>query len=1462
MSKRIRRAALRAQRRRRTLEFVFFAVVTIVLGSSVAALHLDQAYLAGRDNLTVYVPDRLYTDISTTALVLATTPDGTPKADQEVRIELVTSEGAQLLHRGRTGPDGMDLPALFAPTGETEGRLVISSGGEVVTRTIQLTSSVRTYMSTDKPVYQPGQTVHIRTLTFEGEASAVSTREVVLSVFSPDDDRIFRKVLEPNGFGITSFDYPLGHILPLGVYRLEADVAGSVVSTAFAVQHYVLPKFQISLSGVQGWYAVRERIIGEVSAEYFFGKYVAGEVTLDLFHADEGYTSVGSATRVLLFGKAPFAIVPDWDSIPDDPKGYFELNVTAVDQAGQTERKTFRLPIAEYPILLSVVQDSNVLGARSVHHVIARFPDGSPVADALVSYAPPGGPTINTRTDERGVASLSFEFRYEGAMKVTVTKDSYSSWVYVYQSGGEGVKVVSDRPRYDAGNVAVFDVFYEGPSSTPWAYYEISSRGFIVSTGRLELHSGQGSLSLPIRQDMIPQIRVKVYKVGTDLHIFEDVLILSVGTLSDLSISVTTDKIQYAPHEPVTISFTVTDGPQPVVSALGVSIVDKAVFEVSGLPDELEEVFRGLEGSSPEEEIIDYLYNDARVVTTLAPPVVEESSESEAIMISTYAYHADRAEELKESGIAVLWSGFFMGLAAGYMGLIFVAVKYRESRSPVIATLLMVIITVTLAITLNSMVSGLVGTGTSPTVGGGSGRDSTAWDQSGWAGLGIDLDESGDSDANLDAFLIRQPTRVRHFFPETWYWNPTLVTDETGQASVSLMTPDSITSWEVGVMASTKDAKFGTTSANITVFQEFFVEPDMPLAAVVGDEFPLRVAVYNYLDEDNQVLVTLGNDSWFSILDGGNRFLDIAANSVESVHFTIRAEEFGVHPILITAGNARVSDAVLRNLTVEPKGRWVERVFSGELSGDDSDVVVFDLNPNRNPGTETAYLKFQGGFTSVVLDGAENFIVFVTGCGEQSTSRLSVDVAAYKHLLESGKSSEELAKYEETIIKGIQYELGFLRSDPFVPGRAITWYRQPPPDMWLTAWALFAFQDVKEAGFGLDDRITDDLHKYLISTMQSDGSFIFPEVGHWSINSELKGQRVAATAYVLRALLYSGYEPDSRTDKAVGYIERNVRMDDGAFTLALALTALEMADGDSPLRDELAGTLVSIAQDGGNETKYWQYSGEETGYYYYGRNYIETTSYAVIALSLHGGYYSDTMAGVHYMLTHRDTGRWGSTHDTAVAFQALSLAGGFSVISNVDIQARVNSTLVAETIFTQDDEDRLFLVDITANLSATTRVDLASYGSGTIFYQLIVRENIPEPSIDPLLPPIELEVILDKTQATVGETITGSVKVTYTGERGMTKMILVELKAPAGMCLKTSEFEGLLQLGVIGMHETSCQRALIYLENVERNTPKEFQFTLDATQPVTVTLQGINAFDMYDPTAIVYSPPVEIIIGS
>ena len=66
----------------------------------------------------------------------------------------------------------------------------------------------------------------------------------------------------------------------------------------------------------------------------------------------------------------------------------------------------------------------------------------------------------------------------------------------------------------------------------------------------------------------------------------------------------------------------------------------------------------------------------------------------------------------------------------------------------------------------------------------------------------------------------QKAVRVRRYFPETLYYTPELITDEKGEATVSLAMADSITTWRVSAMANSKAAIGDTTSA-MQVFKPF-----------------------------------------------------------------------------------------------------------------------------------------------------------------------------------------------------------------------------------------------------------------------------------------------------------------------------------------------------------------------------------------------------------------------------------------------------------------------------------------------------------------------------------------------------------------------------------------------------------------------------------------------------------------
>ena len=88
--------------------------------------------------------------------------------------------------------------------------------------------------------------------------------------------------------------------------------------------------------------------------------------------------------------------------------------------------------------------------------------------------------------------------------------------------------------------------------------------------------------------------------------------------------------------------------------------------------------------------------------------------------------------------------------------------------------------------------------------------------------------------------------RVRSYFPEALYINPEIITDGNGVASISIPLADSITTWRMAMLASTPRGALGSGASSLKVFQDFFVDLDLPVTLTQGDRVSIPVAVYNY----------------------------------------------------------------------------------------------------------------------------------------------------------------------------------------------------------------------------------------------------------------------------------------------------------------------------------------------------------------------------------------------------------------------------------------------------------------------------------------------------------------------------------------------------------------------------------------------------------------------------------------
>ena len=87
----------------------------------------------------------------------------------------------------------------------------------------------------------------------------------------------------------------------------------------------------------------------------------------------------------------------------------------------------------------------------------------------------------------------------------------------------------------------------------------------------------------------------------------------------------------------------------------------------------------------------------------------------------------------------------------------------------------------------------------------------------------------------------------------------------------------------------------------------------------------------------------------------------------------------------------------------------------------------------------------------------------------------------------------------------------------------------------------------------------------------------------------------------------------------------------------------------------------------------------------------------------------------------------------------------------------------------------------------------------------------------------------------------------YSGPAPVLKMILVDLRAPLGFAFDLSEFDYLREEGVISSYDSNDRQVVVYITDIVSGHSVEFDYSLVAQMPITSTLQGVVAWDMYDP---------------
>ncbi|MDM7921422.1 MAG: MG2 domain-containing protein, partial [Pyrinomonadaceae bacterium] len=132
---------------------------------------------------------------------------------------------------------------------------------------------------TDKPIYQPEQTVNIRGILLKGlEAKTVLTGSTVeFRITDEDGTLLFREKAESSSFGVVSASWQIPAGVRLGKYEIEIrDEDGETLGfERVKITRYDLPNFVVNAKATKAFYLPKDKKIEvEVKADYLFGKPV------------------------------------------------------------------------------------------------------------------------------------------------------------------------------------------------------------------------------------------------------------------------------------------------------------------------------------------------------------------------------------------------------------------------------------------------------------------------------------------------------------------------------------------------------------------------------------------------------------------------------------------------------------------------------------------------------------------------------------------------------------------------------------------------------------------------------------------------------------------------------------------------------------------------------------------------------------------------------------------------------------------------------------------------------------------------------------------------------------------------------------------------------------------------------------------------------------------------------------
>jgi len=233
--------------------------------------------------------------------------------------------------------------------------------------------------------------------------------------------------------------------------------------------------------------------------------------------------------------------------------------------------------------------------------------------------------------------------------------------------------------------------------------------------------------------------------------------------------------------------------------------------------------------------------------------------------------------------------------------------------------------------------------------------------------------------------ILASDFAFRKNFKATAYWNPEILTDNEGRASLSFVLPENLTTFRLMATAQTKDSCFGAGENKIIVKKPLLLKPSLPRFALIEDTFKGGVLVFNDTGKAGKVKVAVKAQG-IAVSGETEKEIEIPAGEEKEVLFSFHANKTGQALLSFGAVLGGAKDGLMLPLPIKAPRLFEAVALFEETSGDARQELV--LPGSMIPGTGTLNIALSSSALVGLKSGVEALIAYPYECLEQRLSKI------------------------------------------------------------------------------------------------------------------------------------------------------------------------------------------------------------------------------------------------------------------------------------------------------------------------------------------------------------------------------------------------------------------------------------------------------------------------------------------